>query len=308
MIGDKSRLILFIVLLLGIITSCASQKKVHYCGDRFDVNYCLYLKDDSFVLSSNLKLKSDIGRGIWTGALGGIAGSTAGLANVHGVIPGALYGGATGGLISGGLSAATGGSFQEGFTSGAIGGALTGGVSGGIAAAHSSHDRNILTGYIKREYLENFANKFYNQNFSSELSGMTNRPRIKVKALSGLYGKTDNLSNTVSATGQRGANTLITLNRSIVKQALKGSTNQLYLTAGHELQHAIHHDSGRIRSAFRNAASIGISPENRVGFVNTYSEIKAYQWSLNAAKRLSFRFDYYSNKLNYYNDNLYKFY
>ncbi|GCC50443.1 hypothetical protein SanaruYs_06580 [Chryseotalea sanaruensis] len=100
----------------------------------------------------------DIGQGALYGAIGGLAGSTASLANVQGVVPGALYGAGTGGLISGGISSLSGGSFGDGFRSGAISGGILGGIGGGINASQSKYERNILFGNATKAGKQAFVN------------------------------------------------------------------------------------------------------------------------------------------------------
>ena len=98
----------------------------------------------------------NIGQGALYGSIGGLAGSTASLANVQGIVPGALYGAGTGGLISGGTSSLSGGSFGDGFRSGAISGGILGGIGGGIAAKQSVYERNILFGGVTESGKQHF--------------------------------------------------------------------------------------------------------------------------------------------------------
>jgi RHS repeat-associated protein len=102
----------------------------------------------------------NIGQGALYGSIGGLAGSTASLANVQGIVPGALYGAGTGGLISGGISSLSGGSFGDGFRSGAISGGILGGIGGGISAAQSKYERNILFGGVTKSGKLSFVNDY----------------------------------------------------------------------------------------------------------------------------------------------------
>lgn len=234
----------------------------------------------------------NIGQGALYGSIGGLAGSTAGLVNVYGIVPGALYGAGTGGLIAGGINHLRGGSFSDGFKAGAISGGIMGGINGGIAASQSVHDRNILSGYITRDYLDNHLNNFINGQHPSWNHGRN--ITWKSRAISD-NGRTTDQGSTV------------TIKRSIVKQHLLGrNTNQLYLTAGHESQHVGDFANGNFLRYRNNFLSANPNANHAtVSKAITYqSEINAYTWQLNQARILNYRVAHYQNSLNHY-QNLY---
>jgi RHS repeat-associated protein len=236
----------------------------------------------------------NIGQGALYGSIGGLAGSTAGLANINGIVPGALYGAATGGLISGGISSLSGGSFGDGFRSGAISGGILGGINGGILASQSKYERNIIFGGATRNGKQNYLNDLATS--SDAYSKGLNKVEL-VKSL----GKDENaVTRPIINGAESDLNTYLlggsgagTESNVYVKNA---SLRALASTFGHEMVHVNDYFTGYAKMTFIRSYIQNRSVSLAFIYSKNHLEYRAYQSNIN----FGYRRNQYQIELNKY--------
>lgn len=219
----------------------------------------------------------NMGEGALYGSIGGLAGSTAGLVNVHGIVPGALYGAGTGGLISGGMSSLTGGGFGNGFRSGAISGGILGGIGGGISAAQSQYERSIMFGGVTRAgkiaFIQDLARA--NNVYSNGVN------RILYDAGTSVNGKTLPVIAQTEFTDVQDAIEIGRGLRSNIHMNLRRSLRQIESTFLHEFNHANDLYTGTARNIYNSYGG-------NLQMTHAHLEMRSYIVNYNSGYRTSY--------------------